>query len=68
VVPSFEWDRPFFGYWYKDRPQIDVAEFKGYLEKLPEPSAADAQLKNKINELKKMAEAYAKSVKKYGTG
>jgi hypothetical protein len=68
AVLAFEWDRPFYGYWYKDRPRIDVAEFKGYLEKLPQPSAADARLNNKINQLKKVAETYAKSVKKYSTG
>ncbi len=58
---AFEWDRPFFGYWYKDRPQIDVAEFRDYLGKLP----TDRSLEDKINKLRKMAEAYAKSVKKY---
>jgi hypothetical protein len=61
TVLAFEWDRPFFGYWYKGRPQINVTEFRGYLGKLP----TDRSLEGKINELKKMAEAYAKSVKKY---
>ena len=54
MVLAFEWDRPFFGYWYGSRPEFDRQSFRENLDNL----AADS-------EEARASEAYLKSVEKY---
>jgi hypothetical protein len=58
MVLAFEWDRPFFGYWYGTKPEFDVDAFEGHLKNVPAG----------LNDLQVKAKRYAEDVRKYRPG
>ncbi len=58
AVLQFEWDRPFFRYWYAKRPEFDATEVRNALDKLPDAPEQWA-------DFKQLVETYMGDVVKY---
>lgn len=65
MVMRFEWDRPFVGYWYGSKPEIDLERYRLLTENLPILAAADTEGTAALAAFQERATVYAAAVQAY---